>query len=63
MLVAPVRIGAGSNIGAGSTITGATPDGKLSLGRARQVSIDGWKRPPKFTAAEKKDIIEKSLKK
>lgn len=63
MLVAPVRIGAGSNIGAGSTITAATPDGKLSLGRARQVSIDGWKRPPKFAAAEKKLIIEKALKK
>jgi bifunctional UDP-N-acetylglucosamine pyrophosphorylase / glucosamine-1-phosphate N-acetyltransferase len=63
MLVAPVRIGADSNIGAGSTITAATPDGKLSLGRARQVSIDGWKRPPKFAAAEKKEVIEKALKK
>ncbi len=63
MLVAPVRIGAGSDIGAGSTITAATPDGKLSLGRARQVSIDSWQRPPKFAAAEKKAIIEKALKK
>jgi bifunctional UDP-N-acetylglucosamine pyrophosphorylase / glucosamine-1-phosphate N-acetyltransferase len=63
MLVAPVRIGAGSNIGAGSTITAVTPDGKLSLGRARQVTINSWKRPPKFTAAEKKLIIEKALKK
>jgi bifunctional UDP-N-acetylglucosamine pyrophosphorylase/glucosamine-1-phosphate N-acetyltransferase len=63
MLVAPVRIGAGSNIGAGSTITTATPDGKLSLGRARQVSIDSWQRPRKFAAEEKKEIIEKALKK
>jgi len=63
MLVAPVRIGAGSTVGAGSTITAATPDGHLSLGRARQVSIDGWKRPRKFAAAEKQAIIEKALKK
>jgi bifunctional UDP-N-acetylglucosamine pyrophosphorylase/glucosamine-1-phosphate N-acetyltransferase len=63
MLVAPVRVGAGSNIGAGSTITAATPDGKLSLERARQVTIDSWKRPSKFTAAEKQGIIDKALKK
>jgi bifunctional UDP-N-acetylglucosamine pyrophosphorylase / glucosamine-1-phosphate N-acetyltransferase len=47
MLVAPVKIGANANTGAGSTITKDAPAGKLTLGRARQVTIDGWKRPEK----------------
>lgn len=47
MLVAPVRIGANANTGAGSTITKDAPAGKLTLGRARQVTIEGWKRPEK----------------
>jgi bifunctional UDP-N-acetylglucosamine pyrophosphorylase/glucosamine-1-phosphate N-acetyltransferase len=47
MLVAPVRIGAGATIGAGSTITADAPAEKLTLGRSRQVSIDGWTRPQK----------------
>jgi bifunctional UDP-N-acetylglucosamine pyrophosphorylase/glucosamine-1-phosphate N-acetyltransferase len=47
MLVAPVKIGAGANTGAGSTITKDAPEGKLTLARARQVTIDGWKRPTK----------------
>jgi bifunctional UDP-N-acetylglucosamine pyrophosphorylase/glucosamine-1-phosphate N-acetyltransferase len=47
MLVAPVKIGAGANTGAGSTITRNAPDGKLTLARARQVTIEGWKRPQK----------------
>lgn len=47
MLVAPVRIGAGATIGAGSTITREAPANQLTLSRARQVSIEGWKRPVK----------------
>ncbi|HVF15331.1 MAG TPA: DapH/DapD/GlmU-related protein, partial [Steroidobacteraceae bacterium] len=47
MLVAPVKIGAGANTGAGSTITKNAPEGKLTLARARQVTIEGWKRPEK----------------
>lgn len=47
MLVAPVKIGAGANTGAGSTITKDAPPGKLTLARARQVTIEGWKRPVK----------------
>lgn len=47
MLVAPVRIGANANTGAGSTITRDAPPGKLTLGRARQVTIEGWMRPQK----------------
>lgn len=46
-LVAPVRIARGSYIGAGSTITRDTPAGKLTVGRARQVTIRGWKPPKK----------------
>jgi bifunctional UDP-N-acetylglucosamine pyrophosphorylase / glucosamine-1-phosphate N-acetyltransferase len=47
MLVAPVRIGAGANIGAGSTITEDAPDGKLTLARAKQTTVDTWQRPVK----------------
>lgn len=46
-LVAPVTIGKGTTIGAGSTITRDTPEGELSLSRSKQVTIAGWKRPVK----------------
>lgn len=39
-LVAPVRIGEGGIIGAGSTITNDTPPGMLTIARARQVTIE-----------------------
>ncbi|HEU5178743.1 MAG TPA: bifunctional UDP-N-acetylglucosamine diphosphorylase/glucosamine-1-phosphate N-acetyltransferase GlmU [Burkholderiales bacterium] len=42
-LVAPVRIARGSYIGAGSTISKDTPAGQLTVARAKQVSIPGWK--------------------
>jgi bifunctional UDP-N-acetylglucosamine pyrophosphorylase/glucosamine-1-phosphate N-acetyltransferase len=51
MLVAPVRIGKDATTGAGSTITRDAPDGQLSLSRAKQVTLEGWKRPQK--AAQK----------
>lgn len=47
MLVAPVRIGAGATIGAGSTINKDAPANQLTLSRARQMSIEGWRRPVK----------------
>lgn len=46
-LVAPVRIGNGATVGAGSTITQDVPDGSLAVGRARQRNIKGWERPKK----------------
>lgn len=46
-LVAPVKIGAGATIGAGSTITQDAPAGELTLSRGRQITISGWKRPEK----------------
>jgi len=48
-LVAPVEIGSGATIGAGSTISKSAPPGELSLERAKQVVIRGWKRPRKTT--------------
>lgn len=41
-LVAPVRVGKGSYIAAGSTITGDVPADALALGRARQTMKEGW---------------------
>jgi bifunctional UDP-N-acetylglucosamine pyrophosphorylase/glucosamine-1-phosphate N-acetyltransferase len=49
MLVAPVKIGAGANTGAGSTITKEAPAGQLTLARAKQVTLPAWKRPTKKT--------------
>lgn len=46
-LVAPVSIGAGATIGAGSVITKEAPAGQLSLSRSRQSTIPGWQRPTK----------------
>ncbi|HZE10258.1 MAG TPA: bifunctional UDP-N-acetylglucosamine diphosphorylase/glucosamine-1-phosphate N-acetyltransferase GlmU [Burkholderiales bacterium] len=46
-LVAPVRVGRGATLGAGTTLTKDAPAGELTLSRARQVSIPGWQRPVK----------------
>lgn len=46
-LVAPVSIGDGATIGAGSTITNAVGDKQLAVSRGRQRQIDGWQRPIK----------------
>lgn len=47
VLVAPVRIGAGGTVGAGSTITKDTAAHTLSVARGKQVAISGWSRPSK----------------
>jgi len=62
MLVAPVRIGAGATIGAGSTITQNAPDGELTLTRAKQSTIAGWQRPSKLDGAERAAVIDDALK-
>src|SRR5262249_42550175 len=43
-LVAPVRIGKGAYVAAGSTITDDVPPDSLALGRARQIAKEGWAR-------------------
>jgi bifunctional UDP-N-acetylglucosamine pyrophosphorylase/glucosamine-1-phosphate N-acetyltransferase len=43
-LVAPVTIGAGAYVGAGSTITEDVPPGKLGLARGRQVNLERRKK-------------------
>ena len=46
-LVAPVVIGDGATIGAGSTINKDAAPGELTIARTRQTSISGWQRPKK----------------
>lgn len=46
-LIAPVKLGEGANIGAGSTIRKNAPAHMLSLSKSRQIQIEGWKRPVK----------------
>ncbi|MFJ2987132.1 bifunctional UDP-N-acetylglucosamine diphosphorylase/glucosamine-1-phosphate N-acetyltransferase GlmU [Collimonas sp. NPDC087041] len=47
-LVAPVRVGKGATLGAGTTLTKDAPAGKLTVSRARQITVDGWERPVKI---------------
>ncbi|MGH8136909.1 MAG: bifunctional UDP-N-acetylglucosamine diphosphorylase/glucosamine-1-phosphate N-acetyltransferase GlmU [Steroidobacteraceae bacterium] len=47
VLVAPITVGAGATIGAGSTVAKAVPARKLTVARARQVTIEEWQRPAK----------------
>ena len=47
VLVAPVEIGSGATIAGGSTITENAPPGELTVARAKQVTVAGWKRPAK----------------
>ena len=55
-LVAPVKVGKGATLGAGTTLTKDAPAGKLTVSRAKQVSLD-WQRPikikPKSSKAKK----------
>jgi bifunctional UDP-N-acetylglucosamine pyrophosphorylase/glucosamine-1-phosphate N-acetyltransferase len=46
-LVAPVKIGKGATIAAGSTVTKDAPPGDLTISRGKQTSISGWKKPTK----------------
>ena len=47
VLVAPVTIGAGGTVGAGSVINKSTPPGSLAVARGRQASYPNWQRPAK----------------
>ncbi|MBS0379226.1 MAG: bifunctional UDP-N-acetylglucosamine diphosphorylase/glucosamine-1-phosphate N-acetyltransferase GlmU [Proteobacteria bacterium] len=45
VLVAPIEVGAGATVAAGSTVTHSVPAGKLTVARARQTTIENWQRP------------------
>ena len=46
-LVAPVRVGKGATLGAGTTLTKDAPEGQLTVSRTRQQTVPGWQRPVK----------------
>ncbi|TAK90590.1 MAG: UDP-N-acetylglucosamine diphosphorylase/glucosamine-1-phosphate N-acetyltransferase [Burkholderiaceae bacterium] len=46
-LVAPVRVGKGATLGAGTTLTKDAPAGKLTVSRTKQVTLENWQRPRK----------------
>ncbi|CAG9182289.1 bifunctional UDP-N-acetylglucosamine diphosphorylase/glucosamine-1-phosphate N-acetyltransferase GlmU [Cupriavidus pinatubonensis] len=48
-LVAPVTVRRGATIGAGTTLTKEAPADKLTLSRAKQMTLDAWQRPVKKT--------------
>lgn len=51
-LVAPVTVGRGATLGAGTTLTRDAPPGELTLSRVRQFTIPGWQRPKKTAKGE-----------
>ena len=52
-LIAPVTVGAGATLAAGTTLTRDAPPGKLTVSRTRQVTIENWQRPVKQTPSKK----------
>ena len=46
-LVAPVTVGRGATLGAGTTLTRDAPPDALTISRARQTTVLGWTRPKK----------------
>jgi len=47
-------VGDGATIGAGTTLTQDAPPGALTLGRARQTTVESWTRPQKKKTGEEK---------
>ncbi|KPF67084.1 bifunctional N-acetylglucosamine-1-phosphate uridyltransferase/glucosamine-1-phosphate acetyltransferase [beta proteobacterium AAP99] len=46
-LVAPVTVKRGATLGASTTLTKDAPEGKLTISRAKQTTVEGWTRPVK----------------
>ena len=53
-LVAPVTVGRGATLGAGTTLTKDAPPEALTVSRAKQLSLTGWQRPVKKQQSQKK---------
>lgn len=49
-LVAPVKVGRGATLGAGTTLTHDAPEDQLTISRTRQATVAGWQRPVKKTS-------------
>ena len=49
-LVAPVRVGRGATLAAGTTLTRDAPEHKLTMSRTQQTTVESWKRPVKKPA-------------
>ncbi len=47
-LIAPVTVGKGATLGAGTTLSKDAPAGKLTVSRAKQITLDNWQRPQKI---------------
>lgn len=46
-LIAPLTIGTGATVGAGTTVTSDIPKESLAISRTKQKNLQGWKRPKK----------------
>ncbi len=52
-LVAPVTVGRGATLGAGTTLTRDAPPDRLTVSRSKQLTVESWKRPQKAAKAAK----------
>jgi bifunctional UDP-N-acetylglucosamine pyrophosphorylase/glucosamine-1-phosphate N-acetyltransferase len=58
-LIAPVRVGKGAYVAAGSSITQDVPAGALGIARGRQSVVDGWVERKKQDSANKATTSQK----
>jgi bifunctional UDP-N-acetylglucosamine pyrophosphorylase/glucosamine-1-phosphate N-acetyltransferase len=63
ILVAPLEIGDGAYVAAGSVITDTLPAGSLGLGRARQVTKEGWVAAREAAKAQAKPAADAAVAK